>query len=475
MFSRILPGILAIAMFSGCTFFRKTSEHYANYTYDSPDQPKVSPQISALHDSMFIVDLHADSLLWGRDITEGSDTGHVDLIRLHRGNVALQVFAVVTQTPQPTRDECIKTSVHTVKECYKDDNSGHLNFFDKEAAALKQAKRMDGYIRQSVAKHSKDPSHPYFMWIRFIDDLELLIKRRQNMEPVTGVLLALEGAHWIGGDETAIRQGVSRLYGAGFRMVAATHRFNNKLGAASEGCDQLEGLNEMGEMFIKAAYENDMIIDLAHLSDMSIDDALDIHDGSNHVITHPVVSHTGLRSDCNTTVPDYCKPEPPLPVKLFNKKWAAGCTAERNLPDEKVQQIARAGGIIGIGFWPQAVGCGYASIARVYRSVHTVLSEPSFVDEMNKKLDGHYNPAAHITFGSDFDGATRLPFDVSQLRYLTASLYEYGRFSKDDLRHIAGQNACRIIATRLSGGDTQRAMKMCSIENLTKAAQRTRR
>ena len=45
------------------------------------------------------VDLHADALLWGRDLLERGTRGHVDLPRLREGNVALQAFTVVTKTP----------------------------------------------------------------------------------------------------------------------------------------------------------------------------------------------------------------------------------------------------------------------------------------------------------------------------------------------------------------------------------------
>ena len=51
------------------------------------------------HDNLFVVDLHADSLLWNRDLLDQSDWGHVDLPRLIEGNVALQVFSVSTHTP----------------------------------------------------------------------------------------------------------------------------------------------------------------------------------------------------------------------------------------------------------------------------------------------------------------------------------------------------------------------------------------
>jgi len=52
-----------------------------------------------LHKELTIADLHADSLLWGRDLLARSSDGHVDIPRLADGNVALQVFSLPTKSP----------------------------------------------------------------------------------------------------------------------------------------------------------------------------------------------------------------------------------------------------------------------------------------------------------------------------------------------------------------------------------------
>ena len=54
----------------------------------------------AVHQRLFIADLHADALLWRRDLLRRADHGHIDLPRLQEGNVALQVFGVVTKVPR---------------------------------------------------------------------------------------------------------------------------------------------------------------------------------------------------------------------------------------------------------------------------------------------------------------------------------------------------------------------------------------
>ena len=60
----------------------------------------VSAEAVALHKTLQIVDLHSDSLMWKRNILEHGDRGHEDLPRLSEGNVALQVFSSVSQTPK---------------------------------------------------------------------------------------------------------------------------------------------------------------------------------------------------------------------------------------------------------------------------------------------------------------------------------------------------------------------------------------
>ena len=67
---------------------------------ESPPPYPASEAALALHKTLVVADLHADPLLWGRDLLERGTRGHVDIPRLAEGNVALQVFGVVTQSPR---------------------------------------------------------------------------------------------------------------------------------------------------------------------------------------------------------------------------------------------------------------------------------------------------------------------------------------------------------------------------------------
>src|SRR5215831_1260194 len=71
--------------------------HYNRIRSRPPYQVPIETR--EFHQTLFVADLHADSLLWGRDLLHRSTTGHVDIPRLHEANVSLQVFSVVTTIP----------------------------------------------------------------------------------------------------------------------------------------------------------------------------------------------------------------------------------------------------------------------------------------------------------------------------------------------------------------------------------------
>src|SRR5690242_20195941 len=90
----VVLGVLAAFMFVPPLF------DYFNNAVVRPQPFTPSAEAKTLHDSLFVADLHSDSLLWNRDLLIENARGHVDLPRLVKGNVALQAFTVVTKTPK---------------------------------------------------------------------------------------------------------------------------------------------------------------------------------------------------------------------------------------------------------------------------------------------------------------------------------------------------------------------------------------
>lgn len=97
----ILVTVLVIVVFTFApTFIAKR----LNSVSGSGIQP-ISQATQVFHQSLAIADLHADSLLWNRNLTRQANYGHVDIPRLIQGNVALQIFTVVTKVPDPLKLE----------------------------------------------------------------------------------------------------------------------------------------------------------------------------------------------------------------------------------------------------------------------------------------------------------------------------------------------------------------------------------
>ncbi len=449
-----LPVLIVILI---CVFWisARTADKWANRIWEPAYEVELSVEAAKMHRSLFIIDLHADSLLWRRNLLGRSDRGHLDLPRLIEGNVAIQVFSVVTKAPLHTRLPATKVDEKgiTCNPANGFDGTKLLRiaqglppaqWFDPEAAAFGQARWMLEMVEASRIRHEADPSQPFFKLIRSTDDLDAVIKLRHAGQPVVGALLALEGAHWITQDEPgAVRDAVKRLFDAGFRIVAPTHKFDNGLSASSTGCGLRGGLTSTGSIFLKAAEQRGMILDLAHASDKAI---LQAAEQSSKPI---IVSHTGIRRYCASRM---------------------HCNLRRNLGDAQIRAVARTGGLIAIGHWMTAVGGHAGHAVQAFDTAHKVLSRASFLAEMRDEQT-LFDPLEHLAFGSDFDGGVRMPYDVTGLSALTSLLVapidRNGRnrdrsFDEHALRRIAGANACRVLATVLPKGGPDVARRICA-------------
>jgi len=101
IFMRILLGLLGLCIVALLSLRLLVLPHYdakLNAVSARSSFP-VSARAQHLHARSFVADMHADSLLWGRDLGKQQSRGHVDLPRLRQGGVDLQVFSVVSQVP----------------------------------------------------------------------------------------------------------------------------------------------------------------------------------------------------------------------------------------------------------------------------------------------------------------------------------------------------------------------------------------
>ena len=193
-----------------------------------------SERARALHETLTVADLHADSLLWGRDLLERGDRGHVDVPRLVDGNVALQVFASSTKSPRHLNIER---------------NDGRLRRHPPARASPRAGRRPPGAAcspgRCTMAARADDMAArsggPVDV-IRSRADLDAHLARRTPIWPVTAGLLAIEGAHALDGDP----ENVDVLFDAGFRMMSPSHFFDNAFGGSAHGVEK-GGLTAAGQ------------------------------------------------------------------------------------------------------------------------------------------------------------------------------------------------------------------------------------
>lgn len=376
----IIIGTLLLLYFIGLPMYASHMDAKMNRAIN-PAPHQVSEAAQTLHDSLIVADLHADFLLWNRDFLKKNDYGLVDLPRMREGNLSLQAFTIVSKVPK---------GINIHKNTADTDRitllalAQHWPF--KTLSSLKERA-----LFQSVKLHDfAEKSNGQFVIVKTKSDLESFITARAEGKKLTAGFLGIEGAQILEGDIANVKV----MYDAGFRMMAATHFFDTKLGGSAHGVS-LEGLTIFGRQVFQEMQQRGMLIDIAHASPVMIDDILAF-------ATTPVVSsHTGVRGVCDN---------------------------QRNLSDDHIRGIAATGGIVGIGFWDVAV-CAFSAEAIVKAIKYTA------------ELVG----VNHVGLGSDFDGAITSPFDASGMALITEELIKQG-FSEQDIRKIMGGNIIRVLS-----------------------------
>lgn len=321
-----------------------------------------SAHARSLHLALEVVDLHADSLLWGRDLTERGSRGHVDIPRLLEGNVAVQVFAASTKSPRHLNIERNDDRSDDIVLLAIGSGWPVATWRSLLARALHLAGRASDLERRSLGQ---------LRLIRTATDLREYQASRGADRRQTAGLLAIEGAHALDGDPA----NVDVLFRAGYRMMSPSHFFDNAFGGSAHGLEK-GGLTPAGREMIERMEALGMIVDVAHASTATIDDVL-------AMATRPIVaSHTGVRGTADNA---------------------------RNLSDAHLRGIAATGGVIGIGFWETA--SGGADAVAIARSIAYAVDVAG---------------VEHVGLGSDFDGGVTVPFDASGLVLLTDALLGVG-------------------------------------------------
>ena len=344
----------------------------------------VSDEAKALHKTLNIVDLHSDTLMWNRDLNDRASRGHMDLPRLQEGNVALQLFSSVTKTPK--------------NQNYDGNGADSDNITLLTVAQLQPVKTWSSLAERSLYHAQKRDdavaaSNNAIKAVNTASQLDALLAARQKDTRPIGAMLTIEGLQNLEGKAANL----DRLYDAGFRMAGLTHFFDNELAGSMHGLKKA-GLTPFGRDIVRRMEAKGMIIDIAHLSHKGVAEVL-------AMATRPVVSsHGGVQ---------------------------ATCKVNRNLTDDEVRGVAKTGGVIAIGYWDGAL-CDTSPRAAAKAMKHV------------RDLVG----IQFVALGSDYDGATTVRFDTSQLVQVTQALIDEG-FTAAEIRAVMGENALRVIRAGL--------------------------
>src|SRR5580765_2251375 len=201
-----------------------------------PPPYQASAAAEELHRKLIVADLHADSLLWNRNLLKQSSGGHVDLPRLQQGNVAIQAFTLVTTSPR---------GVNINKNSDATDQIGLLALVQRwpprtwnspKQRALYQAARL-----HKLAADSKG----MLVIIQSSQQLENFLAIRQP--GLVAGFLGTEGAQPLEGD----LKNLDELYDAGIRMMAPTHFTDTAIAGAAAGMSK-GGFTDLGRQWVRA-------------------------------------------------------------------------------------------------------------------------------------------------------------------------------------------------------------------------------
>jgi membrane dipeptidase len=235
---------------------------------------------------------------------------------------------------------------------------------------------------------------------RYPDALELALDA-SDVERVfasgrVASLLGIEGGHAIENSLGALRA----YHAMGVRYMTLTHNSSLDWADAGSGEHTHGGLTEFGREVVREMNRLGMLVDLAHTSPETMNDALDVSEA-------PVIwSHAGANG-----VREHA----------------------RNVPDQVLRRLPDNGGVVMVMFYPPFIS------AREEATLSDVADHVEHVAAL-AGID-------HVGIGSDFDGIDEVPVgleDVSTFPALFAELSRRG-WSEVDLAKLAGENVLRVM------------------------------
>jgi membrane dipeptidase len=351
-----------------------------------PKPYTVSPEANKLHQSFdFVADLHSDALAGHRNLMKKSNAGHVDFPRMREGNVAFQLFTVYSSVPPTMLNADDEGSVFDNHPSdFSIDLAGVQSFFNLENPRcwLSSTQRAFRQFDKLNAFAQKDS---FFHIIKSKADLEDFLKLRAIDRRHVSGMLGIEGIQCLNGD----LNNLDIFYEKGVRTIGIAHFFSNEYGGSRHG-EEKYGLTVAGEQLIDKMNELGIFADISHDAEPLMWDVL------QRISLPPFISHGGS---------------------------AGMLESQRFISDDILKEVAARDGIIGVIF--------FHPFERKGATIQDIVEQVLYL----KELVG----VKHIALGSDFDGMTYTPFDVSGMALLTEALIDAG-LKDDEIKAVMGEN-----------------------------------
>ncbi|WP_422059063.1 dipeptidase [Sphingopyxis sp.] len=396
----LLAGLAAFALLSTPAMAQKSPEATAEAAL------KKAPVFDGHNDVPWALRGRADNVINSFDFVDTTDTAkpdatppviamHTDLQRLRKGHVGAQFWSVYV--PANTNEQ----------------------------QAVQQTLEQIDVTKRLVARYPND-----LALAANSADLEKAMKAGK----IAG-MMGMEGGQSIGSSLAVLRQ----MYDLGARYMTLTHSKNIPWADSATDAPALDGLNDFGRQVVREMNRIGMIVDLSHVSEATMKDALEVSKA-------PVMfSHSGVRA---------VNPHP------------------RNVPDSVLPLVKANGGIVMIVFLPTFLDAdvraqGLARTAEQARLKALYPGDPAAEKAALKTWDAA-NPALttnvqkvadhidhlkkmigvdHIGLGGDYDGMDSAPVgmeDVSGYPALFTELAKRG-YSQAELEKIASGNMLRVL------------------------------
>ena len=337
----------------------------------------------------------ADSSFNKRDIAQAQPAMQTDIPRLRKGGVKAQFWSVYV--PAETA---------------------------KKGTALSDTLEQIALVKAMIERYPD-----VFEAARTASDVERIAKQSKIAS-----LIGVEGGHSI---ENSI-ENLRRLHALGAGYMTLTH--SDTLAWADSATDkgQSQGLNPFGEEIVREMNRLGMLVDLSHVSDETMKDALRISKA-------PIIySHSSAR---------------------------AIASHPRNVPDDVLKLVKANGGVVMVNFFPGFIVPRSAQImAQMFdRSRELRAKFPNEADYQREqrrweRQNDYPSGTIHdvvdhidhlvktagidsVGIGSDYDGITKVPAqleDVSTYPLITQELLNRG-YQPADIHKIMSGNILRVM------------------------------